>query len=352
MAKENLENILLITIRSDLGGGPRHVLDLAKGLKALNKFNLYIASPLDPPNGKELQELALKHIKLTHRRFSPIKLISLALFCIKNKIKVVHSHGRGAGLYSRPLKLLNIKVIHTNHGTHPPESFTEAIKLFVDKLLLINTDLQIFVSNSELESGKKLNAVGKKFQIIPNGISLNEIDPDKVFVKSCDSVALGTLTRKDPHKSNDLLIRHFCAFNKKYPQSTLHIAGIDKDDQHTQDLLVKYDVAEKVFLHGQIPDPLNFLRKLDCYVSCSRGEGLPYAAIEAMSEKIPIILSDVPGHQELADQDNLFERNSSEDFISKIENRSQNKVEENYLKVKEIYGIKTMIQKISHEYLT
>ena len=39
--------VLLITARTDIGGGPKSVLMLSKYL--CNTFDIYIASPLDPP---------------------------------------------------------------------------------------------------------------------------------------------------------------------------------------------------------------------------------------------------------------------------------------------------------------
>ena len=48
-----MENVLLITLRSDVGGGPKHVYDLARGI---DRKNISIAAPVSPPYGKKYKE--------------------------------------------------------------------------------------------------------------------------------------------------------------------------------------------------------------------------------------------------------------------------------------------------------
>lgn len=101
----NLDSIIYVTARADYGGGPEHVLTLVKGLRS--RYRLFIACPKDRPYC-DLYESLLepgKMFEIPHRRFSIIKLLQLAFFIRSRGIGIVHSHGKGAGIYSRLLKI-------------------------------------------------------------------------------------------------------------------------------------------------------------------------------------------------------------------------------------------------------
>lgn len=57
------------------------------------------------------------------------------------------------------------------------------------------------------------------------------------------------------------------------------------------------------------------LRSADLFISTSRGEGLPVAVLEAMANRCPVLLSDIPPHREIA---------GGADFISLIEPSDHN----------------------------
>ena len=129
------ENVLLIISRANTGGGPKHLHLLGKGLLDYVD-SVYIASPNERPFGPLYKEIARQHLKIPKRRFSLIALIKLYRLCKDNQISVVHSHGFKAGLYSRPLSLFGIKIVHTFHGIHVTQGFIGKIKLMLDKKLL------------------------------------------------------------------------------------------------------------------------------------------------------------------------------------------------------------------------
>ncbi|MFN3873515.1 MAG: glycosyltransferase, partial [Ignavibacterium sp.] len=73
------KNILLITLRSDIGGGSKHLNSAFDNLK--NDFSFFIASPIDEPFGiKWSDELKDKFFQLPHRKFSISYFIRLIGF--------------------------------------------------------------------------------------------------------------------------------------------------------------------------------------------------------------------------------------------------------------------------------
>ena len=65
----------------------------------------------------------------------------------------------------------------------------------------------------------------------------------------------------------------------------------------------KRGLSERVELAGLIPRDQVFARaaRADAFVSASRGEGLPFAVMEAMACRFPAILSDIQPHREIAE---------------------------------------------------
>ena len=89
--------ILLITVRSDFGGGPRHVDQLINNLP--QNIEIYVAYPQDgTPYGQEWNSNSRikSRINIPFRKFSTKTLFEIAKFIKENSINIVHSHGNGS----------------------------------------------------------------------------------------------------------------------------------------------------------------------------------------------------------------------------------------------------------------
>lgn len=313
------KNILLITVRSDTGGGPRHVNDLLEGL--YKDLKLYIAAPDNDKYSSSYKKLAKGFLPIPHRSFSLITLFQIYLFCRANHIEIIHSHGFGAGIYSRPLSLF-FKVIHTYHGIHE----TSSLKTFIEKVLLKFPQKVIYVSNSEKETAKKLNVLHPNHKVIPNGIKVPTNISPMSLPKEPDDIILGALTRLDPHKGNHLLISYM---KELPPHYKLFIAGPGPEYKNLKEQISKLNLSSRVFLLGEV-SPYPFLSSIDIYVSASKGEGLPYSVLEAMSVNKKIVLSNVTGHRELLESNSLFTLEDTKDFTKKIGMAFQYSLNEKY----------------------
>ena len=119
------KSILFISSRSDIGGGSKHLNDLLEYLHSNNsEYDIYVAAPLEEPFGPFYKKYSKQFIEIPKRGITITSILELLFFIRKYKIDIIHSHGRGAGMYSRPLKLLTLllfyklQVIHTFHGIH------------------------------------------------------------------------------------------------------------------------------------------------------------------------------------------------------------------------------------------
>ncbi|MDQ3534658.1 MAG: glycosyltransferase family 4 protein, partial [Bacteroidota bacterium] len=148
-------NLLIITIRADVGGGPRHVDLLVNNLS--HEFNVFLSCPKDKPYfDLWISNSKVKAIStIPHRKFSIFRFLNLIQFCKKHNINIINSNGKGAGLYSRLLKIFlpKIKVIHTFNGVNIRnyKSVKTQLYFLYERFFSRFTDEFINVSNGEKE---------------------------------------------------------------------------------------------------------------------------------------------------------------------------------------------------------
>lgn len=335
-------NILLLTSRSDLGGGTKHVYELAKSLISKHKYNVHIATPSAPPFGQKFRELTSNIIEIPHRKLSLFYLYRLIRYILSNNIYIVHSHGRGAGVYAKLLSIIlknKIVAIHTFHGVHSPKSSIGKMITLLERLTSIFTQQFICVSSDEylcamdLKLSKKNNTV-----IIQNGVDFSLLDRNAHPLKLSGRYKVGTLARLCQVKRIDLLIELAKNFQIKYPELKFYVAGTGELESELKELNKKQ--GSPVTFLGEVYPPDNFLSSLDAYISTSDREGLPLSVIEALYFNIPIFLSDVPGHK-------TFIKNN---YAYKIESLNTNTINQKKLHDTKRFSIETMTNKVSSIY--
>lgn len=288
-------NVLEIITSTEIGGAPKHLIDLMSGLSKKEKIILYLASPNDPPFYDKLNKLSHNHFLLKKNTFDFFAFIRLLYFVKKHNIHLIHSHGRGAGIYSRLLFLFGIKVIHTFHGIHAEASILGRIKTFADKILSPFANHYIFVSEDERERGHKLGLCSKarSSSVILNGINLEKFPFIQKKISNKNHLIFGTFTRPDYAKAPDLLLGHFEKLTQEQLPFTweLNLAGRDLEM-----IQVPNSLKDKIKIIGEVSNTVEFYQKIDLYVSSSRWEGMPLSILEAMSCGTPCLISNVSGH--------------------------------------------------------
>ena len=102
---------------SSHGGGPEHLFQLTRTAGA--HISCVIACPDEPPYATRFKclENVCRMVWIPHRRLSVSAIDKLHKIIKTQKIDVIHSHGKGAGVYSRILAVLTgLPTIHTFHG--------------------------------------------------------------------------------------------------------------------------------------------------------------------------------------------------------------------------------------------
>lgn len=331
------KKILLISLRADVGGGPKHLDSVFQNLKG--QFDFFIASPNDFPYGQKwCCELEKKFFQLPHRRFSISVFIKLIFFVWKNHISLVHAHGKGAGIYARLIKIFlpKTKIIFTWHGLHIDKynSFEKFIYILLERFLSIFTDFFINVSESERKICLQNNIYKiDKSIVINNGIKDDYKNSDKNILRKelnlpLDKFIIINVSRFD--KKNNL--RDFILISSlftSYPEILFLICGDGEEKQNILSMSEKLNL-KNILLTGFITNPVEYLSASDIYLSTSLSEGLPYSLLEASMCKLPIIASDVRGNNEIVSNNTngfLFSLNNisqAAEYILKLKNDKDN----------------------------
>ncbi len=354
----------MISVRADHGGGPKHLFQLIFHLN--EKFNLFAACPNEPPYWEKYKSFlgASKLIEIPHRKFKFSKLLALRKFLSQNNIDIIHSHGKGAGIYSRLLSMMTkAKCVHTFHGLHIDNynRFLRIIYIWIERFLNSFTDKFISVSKSESERLLlilKLN--NEKLSLIENGIDI----PDNLaFPVLSSKLNVLTITRFDFAKNTLLFADIVLALEElgKLELFNFRVIGEGEDKIQFDKFIKEHNLINAVQILDFTENIEEQYRNTFCYISTSRWEGLPLTVLEAMSFGIPVIATDVVGNQDLIKHGEtgfLFNLNSPGDaakYLVEIADNDElrNTISANCRKLTiDKFDIKIMIDKTASLYNT
>ncbi|EKO3926078.1 glycosyltransferase [Vibrio metschnikovii] len=203
---------------------------------------------------------------------------------------------------------------------------------------------------------KKLNDHGLKCFAIQNGVSslkVNKLDIDLYSNLSHPIfVSVGSLI---PRKNMELLISAF----SQLPVDTRGSLVILGDGPLMGSLKAKN--VDGVYLLGNVNNVSDYLAGADCFLSSSLSEGLPNTVLEALSAGLPVILSDIESHLEIARESSsackTFSLNDGEASLAKFMGQVNDVFDENsVIEAKrianEVFSAKSMSQKYQDFYKT
>ncbi len=147
-------------------------------------------------------------------------------------------------------------------------------------------------------------ALGSRLTVVYPGIELSRFEPTGEPEHPTQVLVLGALVQ---WKRPDLALEACALARQRCPQLQLRLVGSAfKEDG--QELLGRLraralapDLAGAVELVGQVPDPLNELRRAACLLHCAPSEPFGMAVLEALAAGRPAIVPDAAGPAEIVD---------------------------------------------------
>ncbi len=283
-----------------IGGGPEHVWQLIQHLP--QNMESFVAAPDCAPYGARFRQ-SVGQERLLHipqRKFTVKAFLQLIHFIKKNNIDIIHSHGKGAGIYGRlAASIAGVKSVHTFHGIHLPQKrFFRWLYVGLERFLCLISRVCIAVSDGEYAKAQSLKLCPQGLTTIVNGVNVPQtLPPCPTFLP----LALLHVSRFDNKQKNSLLLYDIAlALREKGILAQCHFILVG-DGEELPTLQKKIHAAgldNNFCIVGQQSCVAPYYTQACCLLSTSRWEGLPLAVLEATAQGVPTIATDVVGNRD------------------------------------------------------
>ena len=294
--------ILQICSAREIGGGERHLADLANTLAQRGHQVFAALSPSSPVRATLSSVPPENIIELPMRNsLNLATAMKLSRFVRSQKIEIVHAHvARDYPLAALATGRSNARLVLTRHVLFPLHR--------IHKLTLRRTSRVIAVSQAVSESLRSQSIFDRnKVVTIHNGIDLAKFenhDPSRTARK----LRVGTAGHLAPIKGHEDFVRAAALVVQNRPDVEFVIAGEDKlqsGENRTaiEKLIRELRVSDHARLIGWVDDMPQFLSTLDLFVSAARSEPFGLAIVEAMAAGVPVVATASEGARETIDED-------------------------------------------------
>jgi len=296
--------ILYLITELDVGGAQVALLRMLKGLDR-SRFSPAVACLYngDRSIAREIRALNIQvfDARMRSKRDVP------ALGRLYNEIRrvrptILHAHLFHANLPGRILgRLAGVPIIIcTEHSMALESELRYRLNRWtiglVDRVIAVSANVRDFCISH-------IGLPPEKVTLIYNGIELPvSLHMSRQTARarlglSSEETVLGVVSRLDPAKGIDVLIRAMpCVEN-----ATLVIVGDGVERALLEKLAGELGVSRRIVWAGYQPEVYNLLPAFDVFVQPSRFEGLPTTVIEAMAAGLPVVATAVGGTPEVVE---------------------------------------------------
>jgi glycosyltransferase involved in cell wall biosynthesis len=302
---------ILHAVRAPVGGIIRHILDVANG-QADRGHQVGIVA--DSLTGGERAAAALAEIAPRlqlgvhrlpiHRQPHPSDAVAWTRFkrlVRRLKPQVLHGHGAKAGVFVRlaPRSQQAIR-IYTPHGGslhYPPNTMAGAFYSRLERALMNRTELFLFESAFARDTYQRVIGVPSSglVRCVFNGVTANEFDPVTLADDATDLVYVGEFRHI---KGADLLVDAVARLRGEGRPIALTLAGDGEQTANLRTQVERLGLSQAVRFIGHVKARYGF-SKGRLLVVPSRGDSMPYVAIEAAAAGVPMIAARVGGIPEI-----------------------------------------------------
>jgi glycosyltransferase involved in cell wall biosynthesis len=301
--------ILQICSARTLGGGERHLADLANGL-ARRGHEVYAALVPGSPLPGQLPELPAERIIESSLRNSldVAGALKLAQFVRQNQIEIVHAHiARDYPLAAFAVRRAGgARLILTRHVLFPLSR--------IHKVLLRRVVRVIAVSQAVADGLIKQDIFERdKIVVVHNGVEIKRFEKAKendsaARPKPGGRLCVGMIGELAPIKGQENFLRAAAIVSSRRDDVDFTIAGEDKsrtgeNRRLLESMIFKLELGQRVRITGWADDVAELLRTFDVFVSASRSESFGIAMIEAMASGVPVVATMTAGAREIIDAD-------------------------------------------------
>ena len=306
-AKQYVVQVIVPQPEGRVGGSDTHVLSLCENIKTYEPVILFTKNTeyLDKIINNEISYIYCGNCKNNIK-----KLYLLSDLPKKYNIKVIHSHQYNANYLTSAIKFFNeywrkISCVMTCHGWIE-NNIKDKYYTFWDFFTYLFSDFLICVSKKDLNRlNKNIFFKNKKKAYIPNGVKINNtrINKNTILKKynlPNNKKIAAFVGRLAPEKRVDLVLKS-AKINCQRDDIIYLICGSGDEENKIKELISSYKLENKVFMLGHISNIQEIYSIIDILVLASDTEGTPRVVLEAMSNEICVVATNVGGLKEIID---------------------------------------------------
>lgn len=298
--------ILQICSAREIGGGERHLVDLARSL-AERGHTVYVALIPGSPLIRELSFLPKQQILELPLRNSLglFSVMQLARFAREHEVEIIHAH------VARDYPLA---ALASSRARNTPYVLTRHV-LFrlkkIHKLILRRVSRVIGVSPAVTAALQKQDIFDPGTVVtIPNGVDTGRFakkannNRPSYLTKRNGQLFVGMVGNLAPIKGQEEFIRAAAIIASQRGDVEFFLAGEDKsrageNRAAIESLIAQLELTKRTHLVGWLDDVRDLLETLDLFISPSRSESFGLVIVEAMASGVPIVASLSEGAQEI-----------------------------------------------------
>jgi len=347
------------------GGAEKLILEELRILCKDKRFIFEVILPFSKgPLYEEFKKLSINIISFnsSHNKIGLIiTYFKIYKYLKKRKFNIIHIHT----IYN-PFVVLLCKVtmfskVYLTIHRYTKFTFTQILSFyFSDKVIACGKNLANFLLQylPERKVFLLLNGIKESHKVY-NVSQLKELKSNYGVQNNYPVVlSIGRLTKQ---KGYTYLIKSISLLKNDYPKIKLIIAGDGELREKLEDLIRELNLNNNIKLLGIIKNVFELFKISDVYVNSSLSEALPLTLLEAMSSRIPMVVTNVSGNKELVinGKTGLLINPKSEHEIAKaikklIDNPELGKrlAENGYKLFKEKYTIEKHCENLANLYLS
>lgn len=302
-----LMKILQICSARQLGGGEKHLADLANALTRRG-HDIFVALTPSSPLLAELSAVPKDNIVELRMRNSlnVASALKLAQFAREHQIEIIHSHvARDYPLAAFVSRRAGARLVLTRHVLFPMSG--------IHRLTLRRTARVIAVSQAVAAALRGQNIfTPDSIVLIHNGIDVGRFVQGRERTAneepSSKRLCVGMVGHLAPIKGQEDFIRAAAIVCGLRDDVDFVIAGEDKSHsgenrRNIERLIAELSLAQRIRLSGWVDDVAKLLPTFDLFVSPSRSEPFGLSIVEAMAAGTPVIATMSEGAREIIEDD-------------------------------------------------
>lgn len=286
------------TVSTLLGGGMEHfVLRLAEAQKRRG-HDPSILAVYGGPLLALAQDAGIP-VTVVGRMPKPARVAKAAVAIALRRPHVLHAHNPTSMHYASVGKLVSgARLVVTDHTQ------TRGVVRIASRIEWALTDAIVAVSRYTAEQSYTIGAQ-RKVDVLYNGITIESPRRTRAEVRAelglADDAVVGIDVAGLIHvKGHDVLVDALRMLRDEGTRATVLVAGEGEEQETIERRIRERGLGpEQIRVLGFRTDVLDLLTASDFFVLSSRLEGLSLAILEAMSQRLPVIISRVGGNPEI-----------------------------------------------------